>query len=54
MLVHVLSQEQVSEEYPNFKVVKYNRDLNNYEEIKEIPLLGMYHVSEGINELELL
>ena len=54
MLVHVLSQEQVGEEYPNFRVVKYNRDIGLYEEIKDIPMLGMYHVSEGINELELL
>jgi len=49
-----LSQEQIKKYYSDFTVVRFNKELQSFETLNELPSTGMYSVSEGIQELELI
>lgn len=53
-IIQVLSHDQIKKFYADYIVVKYNEELKNFEILKNLPSTGMYSVSEGIKELELI
>ena len=53
-IIQVLSPEQIKKYYADFTVVRFNKELQNFETLKGLPSTGMYSVSEGTQELELI
>jgi hypothetical protein len=54
MYLEILTPNQIDQQYPRFRIVKYNPATNKFEPISTIPSIGVYQLVKGIEELELI
>jgi len=54
LYLQMMTPSEIQSQYPTYKVVKYNKILQKFEQITAIPSIGVYQVIKGIHELELL
>jgi len=54
MYLEILTPNEIDQQYPRYKIVKYNPASNKFEPVSSIPSIGVYQVVKGIEELELI
>lgn len=54
MYLQMMTPNDIRNEYPNYKIVKYSKVSQKFESVKNVPSLAVYQVVKGIEELELI
>lgn len=54
LYLQMMTPNDIRAEYPDFKIVKYNKVTCKFEPVTSIPSIAVYQIVKGIQELELV